>query len=93
MARVRWEGYVRHFGLLNDDQMASFDNRFFGISEDEAIPHALQINVERVWIENCDGSRDLIRRSPDFGPLVEDGWKRLGFDLLVEGGNHCSCSL
>ena len=30
------KGYVRHFGFLDHEQLASFDNEFFGISEEEA---------------------------------------------------------
>ncbi|CAE8688915.1 unnamed protein product [Polarella glacialis] len=30
------KGYIRHFGMLMDDQMAMFDNEFFGMSATEA---------------------------------------------------------
>jgi len=32
---VPGKGYVRHFGLLDTDQMSMFDNEFFGMSMDE----------------------------------------------------------
>ena len=33
---VAGKGYVQHFGMLNDTQMAMFDNEFFNISAEEA---------------------------------------------------------
>jgi hypothetical protein len=30
------QGYVQHFGMLNDTQMAMFDNQFFNMSAEEA---------------------------------------------------------
>lgn len=30
------QGYVQHFGMLNDTQMAMFDNKFFNLAAEEA---------------------------------------------------------
>lgn len=35
-ADVEGKGYVQHFGMLNDTQMAMFDNQFFNMSAEEA---------------------------------------------------------
>ena len=39
------QGYVQHFGMLNETQMAMFDNQFFNMSAEEAAWQSCQKSV------------------------------------------------